>query len=270
MPSISTIVITFNEERNIERCLRSVASFSDEILVVDSDSADRTVEIARALGARVITNPWPGYGRQKQFAAERASNLWVFSIDADEEAPPELGREIRGLDFTRDAYEVPRRVRYMDRWIRHGIWYPGYVVRLFRRDRARFQDEIVHESVEVDGSVGRLRNDLLHYSYRDVAHHREKIEEFSSLAAERMFSRGKRARLGSRAIVPCLEFFKAYVARRGFLDGRAGFTIARLHAVYVRRKYEKLRELRRGHAPARPGAQANRDPDGEHAMEPKR
>jgi glycosyltransferase involved in cell wall biosynthesis len=243
MPSISTTVITFNEERNIERCLRSVAPFSDEIVVVDSESTDRTTDIARECGARVITNPWPGYGKQKQFALERASNPWVFSIDADEEVSPALCREIQTLDFSYDGYELPRRVRYMNRWIRHGVWYPGYVLRLFRRDKARFPDDVVHENVRVTGSIGRLRSDLLHYSYRDTDHHMEKIDQFSTLAAGRMFAQGKRAHFVHLAVIPFLEFLKAYVARLGFLDGRAGFVIARLHAVYVRRKYEKLSHL---------------------------
>lgn len=254
MPPISATVITYNEERNIERCLRSVAPFSEEILVVDSESTDRTVEIARALGARVIVNPWPGYGKQKQFALEAASHPWVFSIDADEAAAPELCREIQALDFSLDGYEVPRRVWYMNRWIRHGVWYPGYVLRLFRRDKARFSDDTVHESVFVDGTVGRLRSDLLHYSYRDAAHHMEKIEEFAALSAGQMFARGKRAGAAHAAILPYLEFLKAYVAKRGFLDGRAGLAVARMHALYVRRKYAKLRELARQDGEAAAGS----------------
>lgn len=246
MPRISTTVITFNEERNIERCLRSVAPVSDEILVVDSQSTDRTVEIAREFGARVITNPWPGYGRQKQFALENASHPWVFSIDADEAASPELCEEIRTLDFSRDGYEVPRKVWYMDRWIRHGVWYPGYVLRLFNRANASFSDDIIHESARVTGTVGRLRSDLLHYSYRNVAHHAKKIDEFTTLAARQMFERGRRAGVGHVVVLPLIEFLRAYVVKRGFLDGRAGFVIARMHALYVLQKYTRLRDLQLG------------------------
>lgn len=243
MPRISTTVITYNEERNIERCLRSVAPFSDEILVVDSLSTDRTVDIAKDLGARVVTNPWPGYGRQKQFALENASHRWVFSIDADEAVSPELAAEIQALDFSREGYEVPRRVWYMDRWIRHGVWYPGYVLRLFNRDKGRFSEDIIHESARVSGSVGRLQNDLLHYSYRDVAHHRKKMNEFTTLAAEKMFARGRRAGIGHVAALPFFEFVRAYFIKRGFLDGRAGLVVARMHAAYVFQKYSKLRAL---------------------------
>lgn len=245
MPPITTTVVTYNEERNIERCLRSVAPFSDEILVVDSLSTDRTAEIARGFGARVIENPWPGYGRQKQFALENASNPWVFSVDADEAASPELCTEIRALDFSRDGYEVPRRVWYMGRWILHGVWYPGYVLRLFERGKARFSEDIVHESARVSGTVGRLRSDLLHYSYRDLDHHRKKIEEFTTLSARQMLARGRRAGAGHVAVLPVLEFLRAYILKRGFLDGRPGLVAAGMHAVYVREKYAKLRRLRR-------------------------
>lgn len=245
MPEISVILITFNEASNLERCLRSVEPFAREILVVDSHSTDQTGEIARRFGARVITRDWPGYGAQKQFALKNAACEWVFSIDADEEVSPELCREIQGLDFARDGYLVPRRTRYMNRWIMHGGWYPGEVLRLLRRDRASFTDRIVHESAIVSGSVGRLRGDLLHYSYRNVGHHVEKINHLTALAAEQMHAAGRRAGVSHLVFLPAADFLRMYLARLGFLDGYAGLVIAVLRGYYTFLKYVKLRELQR-------------------------
>lgn len=242
MPSISTICISHNEEANIERCLRSVASFSDEIILVDSFSTDRTVELARPLATSVISQEWLGYGRQKQFALEQCSGDWVFSIDADEEVSPELTEEIRSLDYSHDGYWMPRPVWYLGRWIRHSGWYPGYILRLFRRDRGRFTDDRIHEYVRVEGRTRRLRGDLYHYSYRDVAHHVEKMNEFTSLAAQQMFERGRRAHLWQLTATPGLEFLKVYLLKRGFMDGFAGLVISTLHSYYVFLKYAKLWE----------------------------
>ena len=243
MPKISTIVIAYNEERNIERCLRSVASFSDEIIVADSHSTDRTPAIAAECGARVISTTWLGYGKQKQFALSQTTHPWVFSIDADEEVSPPLCDEIQALDFACDGYELPRTMWYLNRWIRHGVWYPGHVVRLFRRDKGQFTDDIVHESVRVTGNVGRLKNDLLHYTYRNVEHHLDKINKFTTLAAEKMRAQERRANLVHLTALPSLEFLKTYVIKGGFLDGSAGLTLSVLHAHYVFLKYAKLREM---------------------------
>lgn len=240
---ISAVLITRDEERNIERCIRSVAPCVSEVLVVDSGSADATVTIAERLGARVLRNPWPGYGPQKRFAVEHAAHDWVLSVDADEEVSPALAAEIASLDFSADAYQVPRAVFYLGRWIRHGIWYPGYVTRLFRRDRGSFTDDTIHESVRVDGRVIRLRGDLLHYSYRDVDHHLAKMNEFTTLSAEKMFAERRRAGALRLAVQPPLEFLRAYAVRGGVLDGYPGLVIALFHGYYVFLKYAKLREL---------------------------
>jgi glycosyltransferase involved in cell wall biosynthesis len=245
MPKVSTVVITQNEEENLDRCLSSVAPFSDEIVVVDSGSTDRTCEIARRYTKRVIHQDWLGYGRQKQFALEQAGNEWVFSIDADEEVLPELRAEIEALDFEKPGYFLPRRVWYLNRWILHGGWYPGYVLRLFRKDMAHFSDEILHERVELDGSAGHLRNPLAHYSYRDIGDHVAKINQFTSLAARQMQDRGRRAGATQLVLSPLFEFFRMYVLKRGFLDGSPGLVIAALHAHYVFLKYAKLWEMQR-------------------------
>jgi glycosyltransferase involved in cell wall biosynthesis len=240
---ISTIVICHNEEHNIVRCLESCRPFSDEIIVVDSHSTDRTVELARPLATKVIAHDWLGYGRQKQLAFTHATREWVFSIDADEEVSAALQREIAALDFAHDGYWMPRRPYYLGRWIRHSGWYPGYILRLFRRDRGRFTDETLHEHVIVEGRTRKLRGDLLHYSYRSVSHHLTKMNDFTTLAAQKMFDHGRRARLRQLTVTPVLEFGKIYFLRRGFLDGFAGLVIALLHAYYVFLKYAKLWEL---------------------------
>ena len=243
MVDISTIVITKNEAHNLPRCLASVRSFSHEVVVVDSGSTDGTLAAASAAGARVIPQEWLGYGRQKQFALEQARSPWVFSIDADEEVSAELAAEIARLDFAADGYFVARRVWYLGRWIRHGAWNPDFVMRLFRRDRARFTPERVHERVDLTGRAGTLRWPLYHYSYRDVAHHLAKINEMSTLSAEHMAERGKHASWAKLTLSPGWEFFRSYVWQRGFQDGAPGLVVAKLHAYYHFLKYAKLREL---------------------------
>ena len=242
MTRIATIVITRDEESNLERCLASVRDFSSEIVVVDSGSTDRTREIAARHTDRVLVQEWLGYGPQKQFALEQARCPWVFSIDADEEASPALREEIARLDFAREGYYLPRRVWYMGRWIRHGAWQPDLLLRLFRRDRARFTADRVHESVRLEGAAGRLHGALHHYPYRDLAHHAAKLNEMTTLAAEAMFERGRRAGWARLALQPPWEFARSYVLRGGFLDGPPGLVIAALHAHYSLLKYAKLRE----------------------------
>lgn len=211
--------------------------------MVDSGSRDATVEVATRLGARVLHHPWQGFGPQKRFAVGQATHDWVFSIDADEEASPALAAEIAALDLSFDAYDVPRMVNYLGRWIRHGLWYPGYVTRLFRRDRGAFTDDAIHESVRVSGRTGRLRGDLFHYSYRDVDHHLEKMNEFTTLSAQKMFAANRRAGAFRLVLQPPFEFLRAYVAKGGILDGYPGLVVALFHGYYVFLKYAKLREL---------------------------
>jgi glycosyltransferase involved in cell wall biosynthesis len=251
MEKISTIVICYNEERNIERCLTSVEPFSDEIVVVDSGSTDGTLDIARRYATRVISHHWMGYGRQKQFAMDNSTRPWVFSIDADEEVSRGLCDEILSLDFTAAGYDMPRKAWYLNRWVEHSGWYPGYILRLFNRDAGRFTDEAVHEYVAVEGRVRRLTNDLYHYSYRDVAHHIQKMNDFTTLSARQMYDEGRRAGVYHLALWPFTEFFKVFVLKRGFLDGLAGLTISALHAYYVFLKYAKLYELQS--SPVGPG-----------------
>jgi glycosyltransferase involved in cell wall biosynthesis len=244
-PAIAAVVITRNEEANLPRCLESVRPWASEIVVVDSGSTDRTREIARRYTDRVLVQEWLGYGPQKQFAVEQARAPWVFSIDADEEATPELAREIQGLDFAAAGYYVPRQVHYLGRWIRHGVWNPDLVLRLFRRERGRFTRDRVHESVVVEGPTARLSGPLRHYSFRDVAHHLEKLDEMTTLAALQMHERGRSVGFLRLLLQPGWEFARSYLLRQGFRDGVPGLVVAKLHAYHCFLKYAKLWELGR-------------------------
>ena len=236
------IVITRDEEANLERCLLSARALAREIVVVDSGSTDGTLAIARRLADVVIEQPWLGYGPQKQFALEHASSDWVLALDADEALTPELAGEIAACAFDQDGYELPRRVWYLGRWILHGTWFPDPVLRLFRRDRARYTTHRVHEGVQLSGTVGRFRGFLDHYPYRDLAHHAHKMDALATLAAEQMHERGRRATWAHLALRPPFEFLRSYVLRRGFLDGAPGLIAAGMHAHYNFLKYAKLKE----------------------------
>ena len=226
---LSVIVITRDEEAAIGEALDSVR-WADEIVVVDSGSRDRTVEIARARGATVtIREDWPGFGPQKNRALDLATGDWVLSIDADERVSPELAGEIRAAIASpdaRDAWEMPRLSRYCGRYMRHGGWWPDRVVRLFRRGKARFSNDLVHERLVVDGSTGALRNPLLHEAFENLEEVLRKVDEYSTANARMMVERGKRGGLVRAIVHAKWAFFRTYVLRAGFLDGREGFMLA--------------------------------------------
>lgn len=232
---VSVVVITLNEEERLRACLES-AAWADEVVVVDAESRDKTVQIAREFTDHVFVRPWPGFAEQKNFALARASSDWLLSLDADEEVSAELREEIGHLLDEGPAcagYRIPRRNIFWGRWVRHGGLYPDWQLRLFRGDRGRFVARAVHESVEVDGPVGRLRNPLIHRSYRDTSDFLERANRYSSLAAEDWIRRGGRARLTDLVLRPLGRFGSMYLARGGFLDGWRGFLLATLYAYYV-------------------------------------
>lgn len=257
MSRLSVIVITRDEEENIERCLQSV-TWADELVVVDSGSTDRTVELARRFTDRVYDTEWRGYAGTKAYAVDRASHPWVLWLDADEAVTPELAEEIRGVlrgaDREVAAYAMPRKAFFLGRWIRRCGWYPDYVTRLFRRDRARFGDQRVHESLVVDGTVRRLRADLLHFTYPTLERAVEKLSRYAVLAAEEMERGGRTAGFGDLVVRPAFRFFQMYVVRLGFLDGVHGLVVCALHSWYVFAKYARLWERTR--AARRSGAGA--------------
>jgi len=233
---LSVTVITLNEEDALRRCLESVA-WADEIVVVDAESSDKTVEVARAFTDAVFVRPWPGFAAQKNFALDHASGDWVLSLDADEEVTPELRGEIVAVlerpasDVA--AYAVARRNIFWGAWVRHGGLYPDWQVRLLRRGRGRFGDVSVHESVRVDGTVVRLASPLLHRSYRDVADFLARADRYSSLAAADRLRHGPPVSAAELVLRPLGRFLGMYVLRAGFLDGWRGFLLAVLYAYYV-------------------------------------
>jgi glycosyltransferase involved in cell wall biosynthesis len=242
---LTATIITFNEAANIQAALESL-SWADEIIVVDSESTDDTVAIARKFTSQVIVRAWPGYVAQKNFAAEQASHDWIFSLDADERVTPALAEEVkRTLASGPQAagYRLPRVTFHLGRWMRSTDWYPDYQLRLYDRRRARWAGKYVHESVKADGPVEYLRSELQHYAYRDHAHHLETMERYTTLAAKQMFEEGRRAGFFHVMLHPPAAFFRNYVLRGGFRDGKAGLTVSAMNARYVRLKFAKLREL---------------------------
>ena len=247
--TLSVILITKNESARIDACLASVA-FADEWIVVDSGSSDDTCERACAFGATVLaTSDWPGFGAQKQRALDRASGRWVLAIDADERVTPELAESIRGAVAASEggpaAYELSRLSSFCGRWIRHGDWFPDRVLRLFQRGRARYSSDRVHERVIAEGPVGRLEGDLLHLTMPTLEDALAKMNRYSSEGAAQAVAAGKQAGLLSALLHAKWAFLRAYVLRRGFLDGAAGFTLAAYIAEGTWWRYRKMTELAR-------------------------
>jgi len=245
MPAISATIITRNEERNIEDALRSLA-WADETVVVDCGSTDRTVEICRRYTDRVFHRGWSGFVDQKNYALDRARNDWVISLDADERLSSELTLEVRELSrhgFAHAGYRIPRVACLLNRWIRHGEWYPDRQLRLFDRRAGRWQGGRVHESVAVQGSIGALRGEIHHYTYRRISDYLERLETYTTLAAQDYFERGKKSSYARLLFNPFFTFLKGYVLKRGFLDGVPGLMVAAMGAVSVYFKYAKLYEL---------------------------
>ena len=237
---LSAIVITRNEARNIAACLDSVA-FCDERIVVDCGSDDGTVEAARAKGARVVVNPWPGFGPQKNLALSLARGDWVLSIDADERVGPDLAAEILAAvagGGTGDGWEINRLSTFLGRPMRHSGWFPDYVLRLFRRGRARFSDDAVHERVVCEGPVGRLRGVIDHHPVERLEDALRRVDSYSTAGAAGLAAR-RRVSFGSAITHGLWSFLRAYVLRLGFLDGREGFLLAVANAEGTYYRYMK-------------------------------
>lgn len=246
---LAAVIITRNEEAMLPHCLES-AAFADEIVVVDSHSSDRTVEIARAHGARVIeTADWPGFGVQKNRAVDAATGDWILSLDADERVTPELRDEILAAvaaDRGIAAYEMPRLSSYCGRFMRHGGWWPDHVTRLFRRGSARFSDDLVHERLIVEGQTGRLRNHLLHLAFENLEEVLEKVNRYSTSGAEMAWTRGRTGSLSGAVLRGLWAFTRTYFLKAGFFDGREGFMLAVSNAEGTYYRYLKLMLRGRG------------------------
>ncbi len=247
MSSLSIVIITRNEEGNITRCLESVA-FADEIIVIDSQSTDRTVEIAGEFGAKTFKIDFSGYGPAKREGVKQASKEWILNIDADEAVTPELAKEIKSIisnNNADDGYLIRRRTNFMGKWIYHCGWYPDYVLRLFKKKSGDFDDAKVHEKVVLNGTTGRLKEDLLHYCYSSMEQYLKKQNDYTTLGAEVAFKRGKRTGLFDLVLRPPISFISHYFIKSGFRDGLEGLIISFLSSVSVFIKYAKLHYLTR-------------------------
>ena len=246
---LSLVVITRDAAAELAACLAS-APFAAEALVVDSGSADHTVDVARAAGARVVAEAWRGFGPQKRFAVDAARHDWVLCLDADERVSPPLAAAIAAL-FVRGlpqagAYALKRRNRFLGRWLAHGEGYPDWTVRLFDRRRAQWSDDAVHERVVTQGAVPRLTGDLLHASAESLDDYLAKQNRYTSIQAAAMHARGVRSSAAQLVLSPLSRFLRFYVLRLGFLDGAAGFAHIAIGAFASFQKHLKLRALEVG------------------------
>ena len=244
-PKISAVIITLNEEAQIADCLKTVA-WCDEVVIVDSQSQDRTVEIARAMNARVFVEPWRGLGHQKNRAVELATGDWIFSLDADERCTPELAAEIQQVvqGGQERAYRVRRKNLYRGRWIKHGGWWPDYIVRLFPKKNARFNEARIHAALDTGvAGVGTLNGVILHYSYADVPDFIDRMEYYAIQTAVEKYEKGGRGSWFKAIVHAAAAFFKLYIFRSGWLDGGPGLLIAFSQASCVFYRYAHLTEL---------------------------
>ena len=245
---ISFCLITLNEEANLRRCLQSCAGLADEIVVVDCGSSDGTEAIAREFGARWVHQDWLGFVGQKNIALGLAAHPWVFSIDADEEISPELQAELKQIKERNGdvgGYSMPRCVLYEGRWIRHGDWYPDRLLRLFRKQGARFVGGKVHERLELAGGrVESLRGDLFHYSFKDADDHWARCQKYARLWAETQHEAGRTCGPIAPWSHAAFRWLRGYILRGGFLDGPQGWRIAQMNAREVHLKYSLLRQMR--------------------------
>jgi glycosyltransferase involved in cell wall biosynthesis len=243
---ISAVVITFNEEKRLEPALKSLAEVVSEIIVVDSLSTDETLKVARKFNARVSERAWRGYADQKNYANKLASCPWILSLDADERLSPELADELRELRRKEPdcaGFSIPRQAYYLGRWIRHSGWFPDRSVRLFRADRARWEGDFVAERLAVDGPVEKLRGPIHHFAFPTIGEHAARVNKFSGLAAQKLYARKKKARLGRLLFQPTLRCLKTYFLKLGFLDGFPGLVIACLDGYGEFLRSAKLRSI---------------------------
>ena len=250
--TLSVAIITMNEEANLARTLASV-QFADEVVVLDSGSTDRTLEIARSFDAKVYFEPWKGFAAQKNSAIEKCSGTWILSLDADEELTFELQQEIRQLlsrNPSADAYMIKRRNLFLNRWMRHGGYYPDPKLRLFRQHSAnfappaRFTERPVHETIAFEGTLETLHHDLIHHAYPTIESYLEHMDRYSTLGAQIVVAKGKTGRSWfgfyyNIVMIPLFTFLWNFIFRLGFLDGREGFLLHLYHSTYTSWKYSK-------------------------------
>jgi glycosyltransferase involved in cell wall biosynthesis len=249
MLPFSIVIITYNEEANIRRCLESVQGLAEEIIVVDSGSLDGTQSICREMGAVVIEQDFLGYVEQKNFATSKASHDWILSLDADEALTPELRSSIEAIfpEPTADGYTMNRLTNYCGTWVRHSGWYPDMKLRFYNRNKGQWTGVNPHDRYRLNlgSTMKHLPGDILHYSYNSLSDHLKQIDRFSSIGAIAMHNQGKRSSILKIIYKPMARFMRHFVFKAGFLDGLIGFTIARnsAHAVFL--KYLRLYYLQK-------------------------
>ncbi|MBN2093692.1 glycosyltransferase family 2 protein [candidate division KSB1 bacterium] len=249
MQKLSAILIVRDEEKNIKNCLESLRWVDEIVVLVDSRSTDATESIVRSFTENVFVVEWQGYAGTKNFALSKAKGPFILWIDGDEVVTPELQTEIQEVlkaPVSVSGYEIPRLAFFLGRWIRHCGWYPGYVLRLFLKEKAHFNELLVHEGVNLTGERTKLKNHLLHYTDRDIEHYFKKYNSFTTLAAQQLADKKRRFRVADLIFRPFFTFLKMYFLKFGFLDGLQGFLLCIFSANYVFTKYAKLWELYEG------------------------
>ena len=242
---LSVTIITLNEEKNLRRCLESVA-FADEIIIFDSESQDRTLSIAREFTDKVFQEPWQGFARQKNLAQEKAQGPWILNIDADERVTPELKEEIVSAiqkDPPYAGFKIARKNFFCGQWIRHGGWYPNYQLRLYQKGAGSFAQREVHEQVVAKGQVGTLKAPLEHYTYDSISDYLKRMDRYSDLSARQYLKEGKKVSWPEILFRTKYTFFKMWILQKGFLDGAKGLVLAVLYSYYTFVKYAKLKEI---------------------------
>ncbi|MBI3592165.1 MAG: glycosyltransferase family 2 protein [Nitrospirae bacterium] len=243
MIPVSVVIVTKNEERNIEEALQSVRDFS-EIIIIDDFSADSTVSIAQRYTDSIFQIKWQGYAKQKQTGIDKASMPWVLILDSDERVTEDLKREIAEAVSSAEitGYYIPRKNFFLGKWIQHSGWWPDHTLRLFRKDSACMEQREVHEKVVVDGKTGHLKNPLEHYTYREISDYIRKMDTYSTLSARELKQKGIRFKFYYLLVKPSFTFFRMFLLQQGFRDGFYGFVLAALYSFYAFLKYLKLRE----------------------------
>ena len=241
MEKLSATIITKNEEKNIGRCLESL-KWADEIVVVDTESSDRTLEICRQYTGHIFNEVWHGYGKQKNICAGLAKNRWVLNIDADEVVTPELAEEILKILTNGPQYPVyylPRKNIFGERWVRFGGWYPDKILRLYDKEKIAFSEVQIHERLTPDENAGSLKYPLIHYSYSNREDYVQRQDRYSTLYAQERMANGFHPNWTHLYLRPPLAFLKNFFLKRGFMDGSLGFFLAKSSAVYTYQKYAK-------------------------------
>ncbi|MDG1347171.1 MAG: glycosyltransferase family 2 protein [Crocinitomicaceae bacterium] len=246
---LSAVIITYNEERNIERCLTSLQGVADEIVVIDSFSKDKTEEICKSFGVTFIQNPFDGHIQQKNFAIQSATHDWILSLDADELLAPELQDSIAEVKVNQEfnGYKMSRLTNYCGYWVKHCGWYPDTKTRLINRNFGKWEGVNPHDRLDLKKgeSVGFLKGDILHYSYYTQEDHLKQIEYFGDIAANELFQSGGKSNWLKITVKTTAQFIKSFILKKGILDGTTGFTISRLSAYATYRKYYKLLKLQK-------------------------